>query len=157
GVQARFDAPVFARFVSNAVRIGADNVLSKIDAPVDWRWCSPTRKRRSRYSGIGHQGCDLLLRFKCLLNAQWYPDPKAGVKTTVGFHAVLRPRPDLRLCPMRRPIDVRLPFSQPTTIFWPGGAVRSSITGRSGAHRRHIGAKCRPAPAAIPCQRGYPR
>ena len=34
-------------------------------------------------------------------------------------------------------------------IFWPGFAVRSMITGRSGDHRCHTGAKCRPAPAAI--------
>ncbi|MBD0865926.1 MAG: hypothetical protein GDA36_10170 [Rhodobacteraceae bacterium] len=32
GVQGWFDAPVFARFVSNAVRIGADDVLIRIDA-----------------------------------------------------------------------------------------------------------------------------
>ncbi|MBD0864469.1 MAG: hypothetical protein GDA36_02080 [Rhodobacteraceae bacterium] len=45
GVQGWFDAPVFARFVSNAVRIGANDVLTRIDVPVDCRSCSPTRKR----------------------------------------------------------------------------------------------------------------
>ncbi|MBD0865377.1 MAG: hypothetical protein GDA36_07120, partial [Rhodobacteraceae bacterium] len=55
GVQGWFYAPVVARFVSNAVRIGE---LAQVPS------------------------------------------------TAVGFHAVLRPRPDLRLCPMRRPIAV---------------------------------------------------
>ncbi|MBD0865750.1 MAG: hypothetical protein GDA36_09185 [Rhodobacteraceae bacterium] len=32
GVQGWFDGPVFARFVSDAVRIGTDNVLTRIDA-----------------------------------------------------------------------------------------------------------------------------
>ncbi|MBD0865511.1 MAG: hypothetical protein GDA36_07845 [Rhodobacteraceae bacterium] len=35
-------------------RIGADDVLSKIDAPVDWRWCSPTCKLVLGCFGIGH-------------------------------------------------------------------------------------------------------
>ncbi|MBD0865178.1 MAG: hypothetical protein GDA36_05985 [Rhodobacteraceae bacterium] len=45
GVQGWFDVPVLARFVSNTVRIGADDVLTGIDAPVDWQWCSPILKR----------------------------------------------------------------------------------------------------------------
>ncbi|MBD0864654.1 MAG: hypothetical protein GDA36_03125 [Rhodobacteraceae bacterium] len=43
--------------MSNAVQIGANDVLTRIDAPVDWRWCSPTRKavrqeRREAYAGL---------------------------------------------------------------------------------------------------------
>ncbi|MBD0866364.1 MAG: hypothetical protein GDA36_12635 [Rhodobacteraceae bacterium] len=54
GVQGWFEVPVFARFVSNAVRIGANDVLTRIDAPVDWRLCSPTHKR-----GLGTPGSGL--------------------------------------------------------------------------------------------------
>ncbi|MBD0864240.1 MAG: hypothetical protein GDA36_00830 [Rhodobacteraceae bacterium] len=61
GVQGWFDAPVVARvvarFMSNTNRIGADDVLARIGALRDWRWCSPTRKprvgaRRDRSSGV---------------------------------------------------------------------------------------------------------
>ncbi|MBD0865265.1 MAG: hypothetical protein GDA36_06455 [Rhodobacteraceae bacterium] len=53
GVQGWFNAPVSARFGSNVVRIGADDVLTRINALMDWRWCSPTRKRGLGRSGIG--------------------------------------------------------------------------------------------------------
>ncbi|MBD0866411.1 MAG: hypothetical protein GDA36_12890 [Rhodobacteraceae bacterium] len=46
----------FVRFVSNAVRTGADNVLTRIDAPVDWQCCSPTCKRALGRTGIGVSG-----------------------------------------------------------------------------------------------------
>ncbi|MBD0864435.1 MAG: hypothetical protein GDA36_01895 [Rhodobacteraceae bacterium] len=62
--QGWFEEPVFARFVSNAVWIGADDVLSKIDALMDWRWCSPTRKRGLGRFGIGPPGYDLRVRFR---------------------------------------------------------------------------------------------
>ncbi|MBD0865237.1 MAG: hypothetical protein GDA36_06310 [Rhodobacteraceae bacterium] len=52
------------------VRIGADDVLTRIDALMDWRWCSPTCKRGLGCSGIGRQGYDPLVRFKCLLIGQ---------------------------------------------------------------------------------------
>ncbi|MBD0864517.1 MAG: hypothetical protein GDA36_02340 [Rhodobacteraceae bacterium] len=38
GVQGWFGAPAFARFVSNTVRIGADDILTRIGALMDWRW-----------------------------------------------------------------------------------------------------------------------
>ncbi|MBD0866458.1 MAG: hypothetical protein GDA36_13175, partial [Rhodobacteraceae bacterium] len=87
-----------------AVRIGEDDVLSRIDAPVDWRLFSPTRKRGVGRSRIGHQGYDLMVRLKCLLIGQWHP--KAGARTlncgwiscccavSISFH----------LCLIRRPI-----------------------------------------------------
>ncbi|MBD0865328.1 MAG: hypothetical protein GDA36_06825 [Rhodobacteraceae bacterium] len=34
-MESGFDASVFAQFVSNAVRIGADDVLTRIDALMD--------------------------------------------------------------------------------------------------------------------------
>ena len=71
GVQGWFDAPVFAWFVSNAVWIGADDVLTRIDALMDWQWCSPTRKRGLGCVGIGPQGY-VLVRFNCLLIGQWH-------------------------------------------------------------------------------------
>ncbi|MBD0865944.1 MAG: hypothetical protein GDA36_10275, partial [Rhodobacteraceae bacterium] len=46
-----------------AVRIGADDVLTRIDALMDWRWCSPTRERGLGRSGIGPQGHDPLVHF----------------------------------------------------------------------------------------------
>ncbi|MBD0866490.1 MAG: hypothetical protein GDA36_13345 [Rhodobacteraceae bacterium] len=60
-----------------ANRIGADDVLTRIDAPVDWRSCSPMRKRGLGRSGIGSQGYDLRVRFKCLLIGQWHPEAGA--------------------------------------------------------------------------------
>ena len=78
-------------------RIGADDVLTGIDVPVGSRWCSLIRKRALGRSGIGPQGYDPLVRFKCLLIGQWHPEAGAGIETAVGFHAFLRPRP-LRAC-----------------------------------------------------------
>ncbi|MBD0865274.1 MAG: hypothetical protein GDA36_06515 [Rhodobacteraceae bacterium] len=63
GVQGWFDGPVFARFVSNAVRIGADDVLTGINTLMDWRSCSPTRKRGLGHPGIGPRGYDLIAIF----------------------------------------------------------------------------------------------
>ncbi|MBD0866110.1 MAG: hypothetical protein GDA36_11195 [Rhodobacteraceae bacterium] len=75
------------------VRIGKDDVLGKIDAPVDW-WCSPTRRRALGVPGSGTQGYDLLVRFKYLLIRQWHPEDGARAHSTaVGFHAVLWPQP----------------------------------------------------------------
>ncbi|MBD0864332.1 MAG: hypothetical protein GDA36_01360, partial [Rhodobacteraceae bacterium] len=62
-----------------ANRIGTDNVLTRIDAPVDWRSCSPTRKRALGRSGIGRpQDYDSLVRCKRLLIGQWHPEAGAG-------------------------------------------------------------------------------
>ena len=59
-------------------RIGADNVLAKIDALVDWRALSLILKRGLGRSGDGPPGYDPLILFKCLLIGQWHglSDPK---------------------------------------------------------------------------------
>lgn len=59
-------------------RIGADDALAKIDALMDWLSFSPTLKRGLGRSGIGPQGYDPLVLFKCLLIGQWHglSDPK---------------------------------------------------------------------------------
>ncbi|MBD0865489.1 MAG: hypothetical protein GDA36_07725 [Rhodobacteraceae bacterium] len=41
----------FRAVLSNAVRVGADDGLTGIDAPVDWRWCSPTCQPALERSG----------------------------------------------------------------------------------------------------------
>ncbi|MBD0865938.1 MAG: hypothetical protein GDA36_10240 [Rhodobacteraceae bacterium] len=59
GVQGWFDRPVLARYVSNADRIGADDVLTRIGALMDGGLavaCLPTCKRALGRSGIGPQG-----------------------------------------------------------------------------------------------------
>ena len=45
-------------------RIGADDVLAKIDALVDWRALSLILKRGLGRSGDGPPGCDPLILFK---------------------------------------------------------------------------------------------
>ena len=66
-------------FLREAVdRIGADDALVKIDALMDWGSFSPILKRGLGRSGIGPQGYDPLVLFKCLLIGQWHglSDPK---------------------------------------------------------------------------------
>lgn len=59
-------------------RIGADDVLSKIDVLMDWPSFSPIFKRGLGRSGVGPQGYNPLVLFKCLLIGQWHglSDPK---------------------------------------------------------------------------------
>ena len=59
-------------------RIGADDALSKIDALMDWPSFSPILERGLGRSGVGPQGYDPLVLFKCLLIGQWHglSDPK---------------------------------------------------------------------------------
>ena len=59
-------------------RIGADDVLAKIGALVDWRALSLILKRGLGRSGDGPPGYDPLILFKCLLIGQWHglSDPK---------------------------------------------------------------------------------
>lgn len=59
-------------------RIGADDALAKIDALLNWPLFSPILKRGLGRSGIGPQGYDPLVLFKCLLIGQWHglSDPK---------------------------------------------------------------------------------
>jgi len=61
-----------------AVRIDADDVLSKIGPLIDWRAFSPILRRGLGRSGSGPQGYDPLVLFKCLLIGQWHglSDPK---------------------------------------------------------------------------------
>ncbi|MBK0329383.1 IS5 family transposase [Rhodobacteraceae bacterium F11138] len=65
-------------FREAADRIGDDDVLSKIDALLDWRAFSPILQRGLGRSGIGPRGFDPLVLFKCLLIGQWHglSDPK---------------------------------------------------------------------------------
>ena len=55
-----------------ADRIGADDVLTKINARMEWRLFSPILKRGWGRSGSGPQGYDPLVLFKCLLIGQWH-------------------------------------------------------------------------------------
>ena len=59
-------------------RVGADDVLAKVDALMDWRSFSPILKRGLGRSGVGPQGYDPPGLFKCLLIGQWHglSDPK---------------------------------------------------------------------------------
>lgn len=59
-------------------RIDPEDVLSKIDALMDWPAFSPILKRGLKRSGVGPQGYDPLVLFKCLLIGQWHglSDPK---------------------------------------------------------------------------------
>lgn len=69
-------------------RIDPDDVLSKIDRLIDWRSFSPILTRDLGRSGIGPQGCDPLLLFKCLLIGQWHglSDPKLKRALKVRRH-----------------------------------------------------------------------
>lgn len=59
-------------------RIGADDVLAKIDALMDWRALSLILKRGLGRSGDGPPRYDPLILFKCLRIGQWHglSDPK---------------------------------------------------------------------------------
>jgi IS5 family transposase len=61
-----------------ADRIGADDVLRKIDRLMNWQSFLPILKRGLKRTGIGLQGYDPLVLFKCLLIGQWHglSDPK---------------------------------------------------------------------------------
>jgi len=67
---------LFSREASD--RIGGDDVLSKINTLIDWQAFSPILKHGLGRSGIGPQGYDPLVLFKCLLIGQWHglSDPK---------------------------------------------------------------------------------
>jgi IS5 family transposase len=62
----------------SARRIGPENVLMKVSALVDWDRIGAVLGRAKLRSGLGTQGYDLLLLFKCLLLGQWHglSDPK---------------------------------------------------------------------------------
>lgn len=117
-----------------ADRIGDDDVLSKIDALLDWRAFSPILTRGLKRSGIGPQGYDPLVLFRCLLIGQWHglSDPKLERALKVrldfmmfcglGLHA---PVPDECMA------GFAMPWSKAvfTMICWPRSAASSKITG----------------------------
>lgn len=61
-----------------AERVGSDDVLSKVDVLIDWSSFLPILQRGLGRSGVGPQGYDPLVLFKCLLIGQWHglSDPK---------------------------------------------------------------------------------
>ena len=61
-----------------ADRIGADDVLRKIDRLMNWQSFLPILKRGLKRTGIGPEGYDPLVLFKCVLIGQWHglSDPK---------------------------------------------------------------------------------
>jgi IS5 family transposase len=67
-------------FREAADRIGEDDVLFKIDMLLEWPAFSPILKRGLGPSGVGPQGYDPLVLFRCLLIGQWHglSDPKLG-------------------------------------------------------------------------------
>ena len=72
-----------------ADRTGEDDVLTRIDAPMEWRLFPPVLKRVSGCSGSGPQGQDPLVLFSCLLIGQWHglSDPKLerALRVRPGF------------------------------------------------------------------------
>ena len=62
----------------SAARIGADNVFRKVDALLDWASIDRLLRTGLKRSGLGPQGYEPLLLFKCLLLGQWHglSDPK---------------------------------------------------------------------------------
>lgn len=62
----------------SARRIGDQNVLVKVDALMDWSAISVLLKGGLKRSGLGPQGYDPVVLFKCLLLGQWHglSDPK---------------------------------------------------------------------------------
>ncbi|MCP5076229.1 MAG: IS5 family transposase [Rhodobacteraceae bacterium] len=59
-------------------RIGDQSVLRKVDALLDWVAISALLKRGLKRSGLGPQGYDPIVLFRCLLLGQWHglSDPK---------------------------------------------------------------------------------
>lgn len=70
-------------------RIGADDALAKIDALMDWPSFWPILKRGLGRSGVGPQGYDPLILFKCLLIGQWHglsaPKLERALKVRLDF------------------------------------------------------------------------
>ncbi len=72
-----------------ARRIGPENVLMKVSALVDWGPIEAVLKRAKLRSGLGTQGYDLVLLFKCLLLGQWHglsdPGLEESLKVRLDF------------------------------------------------------------------------
>jgi IS5 family transposase len=66
----------------SARRIGDQNVLRKVDALLDWSLVLPLLKSGLNRSGLGPQGYDEIVLFKCLLIGQWqgFYRPETGRK-----------------------------------------------------------------------------
>lgn len=62
----------------SAQRIGADNVFRKVDALLDWPAIDGLLRGGLQRSGLGPQGYEPLVLFRCLLLGQWHglSDPK---------------------------------------------------------------------------------
>ena len=56
----------------SARRIGDQNVLRKVDTLMDWSLVLPLLKSGLNRSGLGPQGYDEIVLFKCLLIGQWH-------------------------------------------------------------------------------------
>lgn len=78
-------------------RVGEDNVLRKIDALVDWGRISGLLKGGLKRSGLGPQGYDPGVLFRCLLLGQWHglSDPKLEESLRVRLDFMLFARLDL--------------------------------------------------------------
>lgn len=130
-------------------RIGADDVLAKIDALMEWRAFSPILKRGLGRSGEGPQGYDLLILFKCLLIGQWHglSDPK--------LERVLKVRLDFMIfCgfDLHAPVPDETPHCRFRNALVKGGSSDRSLLSDRGAwaeaergrgrdHRRHTDRK----------------
>ncbi|MBD0865024.1 MAG: hypothetical protein GDA36_05145 [Rhodobacteraceae bacterium] len=68
-----FDAPDFCAVRvergSDRRRLSTGDVLTRIDAPVDWQWCSPILNRGLGRSGIGPQAYNPLGQFSQRVSA----------------------------------------------------------------------------------------
>ena len=75
----------------SARRIGDQNVLRKVDALMDWSLVLPLLKSGLNRSGLGPQGYDEIVLFKCLLIGQWHglSDPKLEESLRVRFDFML--------------------------------------------------------------------
>lgn len=75
----------------SARRIGDQNVLRKVDALLDWSLVLPLLKSGLNRSGLGPQGYDEIVLFKCLLIGQWHglSDPKLEESLRVRFDFML--------------------------------------------------------------------
>ncbi|MCP4363837.1 MAG: IS5 family transposase [Planctomycetes bacterium] len=75
----------------SARRIGDQNVLRKVDALMDWPAISVLLKGGVKRSGLGPQGYDEIVLFKCLLLGQWHglSDPKLEESLRVRFDFML--------------------------------------------------------------------
>ena len=75
----------------SARRIGDQNVLRKVDMLMDWSAISGLLQGGLKRSGLGPQGYDEIVLFKCLLLGQWHglSDPKLEESLRVRFDFML--------------------------------------------------------------------